>query len=175
MYLFLGRTEKLFASQGYSREKAVEMGLQVVDGSSQENLAKGRLGVVEEQCPYYVFSNAEAKGFVIVSGDDRFPEIVGYSGQGTYDEALLPDNFKSYMNAYRAMVEAVNKGNVAATRQLKEVESLRSSVTSTAVSPLLGNIAWGQGSPYNDFVQAMMMRVAIRILLDAWLRRWRKS
>lgn len=78
------------------------------------------------------------------------------------------------MNAYRAMVEAVNKGNVAATRQLKEVESLRSSVTSTAVTPLLGNIAWGQGSPYYDFVQAMM-RVAIRILPDAWLRRWRKS
>jgi hypothetical protein len=60
-------------AKAIAEKKAVEMGLQVVDGSSQENLAKGRLGVVEEQCPYYVFSNAEAKGFVIVSGDDRFP------------------------------------------------------------------------------------------------------
>lgn len=138
-------------AKAIAEKKAAEMGLQVLDGSSQENLAKGRSGVMAEQSPYYVFSNAETKGFVIVSGDDRFPEIVGYSDQGTYNEAQLPDNFKSYMNAYRAMVEAVDKGNVAATRQLKEVESLRSSVTSTAVSPLLGNIAWGQGGPYNDF------------------------
>lgn len=80
-------------AKAIAEKKAVEMGLQVVDGSSQENLTKGRLGVMEEQCPYYVFSNAEAKGFVIVSGDDRFPEIVGYSDQGTYDEALLPLSF----------------------------------------------------------------------------------
>ena len=143
--------------RGYSQAKAIaenkaaEMGLQVVDNGAQGNLAKGLSDVVEKQSPYYVFSNAEAKGFVIVSGDDRFPEIVGYSDQGTYDEAQLPDNFKSYMKAYRAMVEAVDKGDVSATRQLKEVESLRSAVKSTAVSPLLGEIAWGQGSPYNDF------------------------
>ena len=79
-------------AKAIAEKKAVEMGLQVLDGSSQENLAKGMSGVVEKQSPYYVFSNAEAKGFVIVSGDDRFPEIVGYSDQGTYDEAQLPDN-----------------------------------------------------------------------------------
>ena len=36
---------------------------------------------------YYVFPNGEDKGFTIVSGDDRLPEIVGYSSRGTYDEA----------------------------------------------------------------------------------------
>lgn len=138
-------------AKAIAEKKASEMGLQVVDNGAQGNLAKGLSDVVEKQSPYYVFSNAEDKGFVIVSGDDRFPEIVGYSDQGSYDEAQLPDNFKNYMNAYRAMVEAVDKGDVAATRQLKEVESLRSSVTSTAVPPLLGNIAWGQGAPYYSY------------------------
>ena len=94
-------------AKAIAEKKAAEMGLQVVDDGTQGNLAKGMSGVVEKQSPYYVFSNAEAKGFVIVSGDDRFPEIVGYSDQGTYDEAQLPDNFKSYMNAYQSMVEAV--------------------------------------------------------------------
>ena len=138
-------------AKAIAEKKAAEMGVQVVCDDSQENLAKGGMGVVEKQLPYYVFSNAADKGFVIVSGDDRFPEIIGYSEQGAYDEALLPENFKSYMKAYQAMVEAVDKGDVSATRQLKEVESLRSSMKSTAVSPLLGEIAWGQGSPYNDF------------------------
>ena len=57
-------------AKAIAEKKAAEMGLQVVDGSSQENLAKGRSGGMEERSPYYVFSNAEAKGFVIVSGDD---------------------------------------------------------------------------------------------------------
>ena len=132
-------------------KKAAEIGLQVVDNDLQEVPAKGIDGSVGMQRSCYVFSNAEAKGFVIVSGDDRFPEIVGYSEQGTYNEAQLPDNFKSYMNAYRSMVEAVDKGDVAAIRQLKEVESLRSSGLSAAVSPLLGQIAWGQGAPFSNF------------------------
>lgn len=138
-------------AKAIAMKKAAEIGLQVVGNDLQDVPAKGIDGSVGMQRACYVFSNAEAKGFVIVSGDDRFPEIVGYSEQGTYNEAQLPDNFKSYMKAYHSMVEAVDKGDVAAIRQLKEVESLRSSGLSAAVSPLLGQIAWGQGAPFSNF------------------------
>lgn len=107
----------------------------------------------QETASYYVFPHGEGKGFTIVSGDDCLPEIVGYTDQGTYDEASLPESYKSFMKAYQEMVEAVTKGDQATLRNLAEVKAYRSSVNSThskAVSPLLGNIAWSQTKPFNN-------------------------
>lgn len=107
----------------------------------------------QETASYYVFPHGEGKGFTIVSGDDCLPEIVGYTDQGTYDEASLPESYKNFMKAYQEMVEAVTKGDQATLRNLAEVKAYRSSVNSThskAVSPLLGNIAWNQTKPFNN-------------------------
>ena len=107
----------------------------------------------QETASYYVFPHGEGKGFTIVSGDDCLPEIVGYTDQGTYDEASLPESYKNFMKAYQEMVEAVTKGDQATLRNLAEVKAYRSSVNSThskAVSPLLGNIAWNQSKPFNN-------------------------
>ena len=107
----------------------------------------------QETASYYVFPHGEGKGFTIVSGDDCLPEIVGYTDQGTYDEASLPESYKNFMKAYQEMVEAVTKGDQATLRNLAEVKAYRSSVNSThskAVSPLLGNIAWSQTKPFNN-------------------------
>lgn len=107
----------------------------------------------QETASYYVFPHGEGKGFTIVSGDDCLPEIVGYTDQGTYDEASLPESYKNFMKAYQEMVEAVTKGDQATLRNLAEVKAYRSSVNSThskAVSPLLGNIAWDQTKPFNN-------------------------
>lgn len=107
----------------------------------------------QETASYYVFPHGEGKGFTIVSGDDCLPEIVGYTDQGTYDEAFLPESYKNFMKAYQEMVEAMTKGDQATLRNLAEVKAYRSSVNSThskAVSPLLGNIAWNQSKPFNN-------------------------
>lgn len=107
----------------------------------------------QETASYYVFPHGEGKGFTIVSGDDCLPEIVGYTDQGTYDEASLPESYKNFMKAYQEMVEAVTKGDQATLRNLAEVKAYRSSVNTThskAVSPLLGNIAWNQSKPFNN-------------------------
>lgn len=107
----------------------------------------------QETASYYVFPHGEGKGFTIVSGDDCLPEIVGYTDQGTYDEASLPESYKNFMKAYQEMVEALTKGDQATLRNLAEVKAYRSSVNSThskAVSPLLGNIAWNQTKPFNN-------------------------
>ena len=36
--------------------------------------------------PYYIFSRGENSGFVIVSGDDCLPKILGYTENGNFDE-----------------------------------------------------------------------------------------
>lgn len=107
------------------------------------------------QKSYYVFPNANSKGFTIVSGDDRLPEIVGYSSQGSYDENNLPEGFISFMKAYQNLYNKVNLGDAEALKNLAEIKAWRnkknaSAETSSAVAPLLGNIEWDQTSPYNN-------------------------
>lgn len=115
--------------------------------------SKGEITLSQES--YYVFPNANSKGFTIVSGDDRLPEIVGYSSQGSYDENNLPEGFVSFMKAYQNLYNKVNLGDAEALKNLAEIKAWRnkknaSVETSSAVAPLLGNIEWDQTSPYNN-------------------------
>lgn len=115
--------------------------------------SKGEITLSQES--YYVFPNANSKGFTIVSGDDRLPEIVGYSSQGSYDENNLPEGFISFMKAYQNLYNKVNLGDAEALKNLAEIKAWRnkknaSAETSSAVSPLLGIIEWDQTSPYNN-------------------------
>ncbi len=48
---------------------------------------------LQSSTPSYYICNVENGGFVVVSGDDRFKEILGYSTNGTYDADNLPDGF----------------------------------------------------------------------------------
>lgn len=102
-----------------------------------------------------MFPNANSKGFTIVSGDDRLPEIVGYSSQGSYDENNLPEGFISFMEAYQNLYNKVNLGDAEALKNLAEIKAWRnkknaSAASTSAVAPLLGNIEWDQTSPYNN-------------------------
>lgn len=102
-----------------------------------------------------MFPNANSKGFTIVSGDDRLPEIVGYSSQGSYDENNLPEGFVSFMEAYQNLYNKVNLGDAEALKNLAEIKAWRnkknaSAASTSAVAPLLGNIEWDQTSPYNN-------------------------
>lgn len=115
--------------------------------------SKGEITLSQES--YYVFPNANSKGFTIVSGDDRLPEIVGYSSQGSYDENNLPEGFISFLKAYQNLYNKVNLGDAEALKNLAEIKAWRnkknaSAASTSAVAPLLGNIEWDQTSPYNN-------------------------
>lgn len=100
---------------------------------------------------YYIFEHGKNKGFTIVSGDDRLPEIVGYADQGNYDENALPENYVSFMNAYQKMAEKLTSGDGNARQQLAEIENYQAArTTAKAVAPILGKIEWSQFAPYNN-------------------------
>lgn len=101
---------------------------------------------------YYVFPHDGNCGYTIVSGDDRMPEIVGYSTTDTYSEGNMPDGMKHLMQAYEAMATALANGDAKAERCLAEKEALAADSTyrQPRVAPLLADIAWGQTEPYNN-------------------------
>ena len=108
--------------------------------------------VGSEDKAYYLFDNGGDNGFVIVSGDDRLPEVIGYATHGMLSEDNMPVQLKSLLDAFEKQYAAIADDDakmeiaIAERKALAEV-SLAANIT---VSPLLGEIAWGQGTPFND-------------------------
>lgn len=90
----------------------------------------------------YVFNRGNADGYILVSGDDRAPLILGYADRGHFDGAQIPDNM-------RVMLD--NWGNqIAWLSSHSDARALAPEKVAQAVEPLLGEITWDQGSPYNS-------------------------
>lgn len=49
---------------------------------------------------YYIFNAESNGGFVIVSGDERTEEILGYSTEGNIDLINMPENMKGLLQSY---------------------------------------------------------------------------
>lgn len=57
-------------------------------GSVAATRAKGTKQAPNQ--PYYIFNKENNKGFIIVSGDDRMPDVLGYTDKGAFDAANTP-------------------------------------------------------------------------------------
>ena len=143
-------------AKAIAEKQAALLGVTIDQKAMAKARKQGSKGEITlSQQSYYVFPNANSKGFTIVSGDDRLPEIVGYSSQGSYDENNLPEGFVSFMKAYQNLYNKVNLGDAEALKNLAEIKAWRnkknaSAASTSAVAPLLGNIEWDQTSPYNN-------------------------
>ena len=92
----------------------------------------------ETAASYYVFNVGEQEGFVVVSGDDRTPAILGYAASGNFDAANIPANMQAWLQGYEAQIS-----------KLDQYPAAQASVAShEAIAPLIKS-TWGQGAPYN--------------------------
>lgn len=141
-------------AKAIAQRQAAMLGIEMDAEVAASAKAAPRMSVSSAVSPsatcYYVFANGEDKGFTIVSGDDRMPEVVGYSAQGTYDPDHLPANYVGFMKAYQETVEALLKGDAQVSGGLAEARQWRAERASSAVAPLLGGIKWNQMAPYNN-------------------------
>lgn len=87
---------------------------------------------------YYVFNVGDQQGFIVVSGDDRTPAILGYATNGTFDEATIPDNMRAWLEGYEQQINMLDHYPLANA----------TAVTHDAIEPLVKS-TWNQGSPYN--------------------------
>lgn len=142
-------------AKAIAQRQAAMLGIEMDAEVAASAKAAPRMSVSSAVSPsatcYYVFANGEDKGFTIVSGDDRMPEVVGYSAQGTYDPDHLPANYVGFMKAYQETVEALLKGDAQVSGGLAEARQWRAErAGSAAVAPLLDGIKWDQREPYNN-------------------------
>ena len=105
----------------------------------------------ETATSYYVFDNGSDKGFTIVSGDDELPEIVGYSAHGNSENLMKTEGCAAFLKAYQKFVAAFTQGDAKARKILAEQRALKADgrYQQPKITPLLGDIAWNQETPYN--------------------------
>ena len=104
---------------------------------------KGRVGVSDVPA-YYVFNAEDGNGFVIVSGEDKTDDILGYSDIGSFDLDNMPENAKAWLYGYAEQIAMMENYVVQKQHDVQQRNSQWS-----AVAPIL-TTKWGQSSPYND-------------------------
>ena len=111
--------------------------------STQRQAAAGEVKMTE--APYaaaehlYLFNAEEGNGYVVVSGDDRTPAVLGYADHGTIDPQHMPDNMKAFLQNYEWQLAHLNAANAAPAN----------TVQGEAIAPLMQS-KWNQGWPYNN-------------------------
>lgn len=96
----------------------------------------------QQQAAYYVVNNPEGNGFVVVSGDDRAPEVLGYSDKGSLDLKQAPIQLKEWLDGYAKEIAYLRQH---ACEKVQDTENKKY----TPIAPLLGKTAWNQLEPYN--------------------------
>lgn len=92
--------------------------------------------------PYYIYNDAQGKGFVVVAGDDDMGDVLAYSTDGTLDTLQANPGVKLLLEAYRQTYDVLKEGRVTVQRKA------RSGLFSKTVPPLLKS-KWGQSHPFN--------------------------
>lgn len=131
-------TAKTFESTVTSQTKSVGKNMSVKLAYTSKEKAGPNL--------YYVFNRGENNGFIIISGDDRAYDILGYSDYGTFEYENLPDNMKYWLGTYEKELKALI--NDPTMKTIKNITT--SGEFQPSVKPLLGSTKWDQGEPYND-------------------------
>lgn len=89
---------------------------------------------------YYAF-NIDGGGFIIVAGEDRASQVLGYSDRGRLDFNNLPKNFKALLGSYQEEIEYLQSHP-----ELNVTPAVRTA-RSAGIEPLI-KTHWGQEMPY---------------------------
>lgn len=97
--------------------------------------------------------NIEGGGYVIVSGDDRTEEILGYSKTGTFDTNNIPDNMRAFLQEYIDGIKLLDQQNLQEQSLNLQKHTYGERVRRTARAaktsiPKLLSTNWDQYAPY---------------------------
>ena len=112
---------------------------------------------VNNEVVFYAF-DMENRGFVIVSAEDAFVPVIGYSFKGFYPKSADGlTNYGSYMESYIDQIIFIRDNNIKADQEVSEtweylltddISQLLTVTDDKDVDPLVASM-WNQDNPYN--------------------------
>ena len=106
-----------------------------------DNTPKTRSSQANKQPAYYIFTNPNDKKFVIISGESKLNEVVGYGDKMIENPNDQPPYFKLFLKEYERVVKEVRAKATTTTPQRP---------IKRKVEPLL-TCKWSQYDPFNKY------------------------
>ena len=63
----------------------------------------------QSTAPFYVFNIGSHQGYVIASGDDCTPAVLGYSDNGSIDVDNIPCNLQAWLDGYARQIQLMQE------------------------------------------------------------------
>lgn len=98
--------------------------------------------------PIYIFSRGAGEGFVIISGDDLLPEVIGYTDAGDYDENDMPEALKDMIDYYSKAALTLRED--VSMQTAMRARKMARRAAGTRDIPYLMTSHWHQSWPYNN-------------------------
>lgn len=134
------------SAQPISEQEALRKAQRFLQGKNIVSPAKAHsLSRDMNGTPYkhlYLFNVEDNGGFVIVAGDSRAREILGYSDQGHLDYSQMPENMKWWLSQYDEAIASIPADAPPA--------ETRVDASKTDVMPMM-SFSWHQSYPYNYY------------------------
>ena len=129
---------------------------------------KDRLALNRIDTPqFYIFNSSDDAGFVIVSGDDALPLVLGYSDTSSFpSDGDLPPALEAYLDFCRERIDDLRSQGAPS---LASTPSLTAGTT--VVEPLCSAL-WGQGSPYNDLCPEKRLVGCVALAMAEIMHKW---
>lgn len=100
---------------------------------------------------FYVFNKGDDKGFIIMGGDERANEVLGYSNSGSFDIDKIPENMKDLLGDYQEDIHYAIENNLQPTSAAPSKVRKASAVTKVDIPELI-KTKWNQQEPYNNAI-----------------------
>ncbi|MBR4828317.1 MAG: C10 family peptidase [Muribaculaceae bacterium] len=107
----------------------------------QRMMANGQSSTTQPS--YYIFNTEGNNGYLIVSGDDRTTQILGYIDNGSFDPNHMPANMQAWLDGYAKQISSLDAWGITKD----ELSAPRP--TRNSISPMITS-HWDQGAPYWD-------------------------
>ena len=134
------------SAQQVTREDALSKAEQFFNRSdvvSRRAVRKApQLTLANDRSEFYVFNDEANGGYIIISGDERMPEVLGYSYDGHFDAEHIPCNMQALMENFACQVDYLRTHPEA-------IVTKRRSPDRENIAPML-TCSFGQGYPYNN-------------------------
>ena len=135
------------AAQRVTLESARQKAMSFFSGTADNTNARKsprrtpKLTLASNYDEIFIFNDDANGGFVIISGDERSPDVLAYSHESRFDPDNIPCNKKAWLEQYARQVKYL--------WEHPEAEVKPRAIVEDEVMPLLGNTAWAQTFPFN--------------------------
>ena len=136
-------------AQQVSKQEAFAKAQQFFSKASRTQMGKGMaprkapvLTLANNRDEFYVFNDEANGGYVVISGEERMPDVLTYSRDCRFDVDDLPCNMQAWLEDYAEQVKYLRAHPEAKATK-------RTSPERENVGPLL-TCRFSQGKPYNN-------------------------